>query len=362
MQGLEDQYGPRGLTVLLLAKSPAAEMDKYAKEHGVTLRVLCDASADFSAYKIDKWPTSVLVGKDGNVAHVGAPGDLERVVTRMLELEEDAGAVLRRFAETSIAADAAGRRSAIERLVEIAPSEFDLAQWARSVELPSASSEEGGAEPQVPDLPDPAKALAELCASTTAPARRAALRAALSEKAPQAFDLSQWSREAFAVAFPLLLPEAKELLAQSRVRTLLDALADRRPATAVVDFVAKSKELKAQAAARAGEARSDARRALLALRGVIEKGRTLEEAKALAYWGTIESAGEAAPPGGAVVALIVSGERIDAGSARWVDRRLRRALVLEAISSKKPSLATLAVDFPKARKALEDDVTQVIGK
>src|SRR5262245_13323727 len=237
-------------------------MEKYAKEHGVALRILCDAASDFSSYKVDKWPTSVLVGRDGNVAWVGAPGELERFVSQALELESDAGVVLTRFLQTSIASDAAGRRGAIERLVEIAPSKFDLAGWASSAELPGGTSGEGGAEPQVPDPLDPAKALAELCAPGATPARRAALKSALGEKAPQAFDLYGWARDASATAFPLLLPEAKELLAQNRVLTLLDALADRKPAAAVVDFVAKSKDLKSQSAARATEARADARRAL----------------------------------------------------------------------------------------------------
>ncbi len=95
---LQKQHAEAGLVVLAVnVDERAKDRDKYLSKHPLELTILDDsAQATVASYQVEKMPTSVLVGRDGNIAavHYGYTDEqyeeLERQVASLLA-EPEAG-------------------------------------------------------------------------------------------------------------------------------------------------------------------------------------------------------------------------------------------------------------------------------
>jgi len=111
VQKLHDRYTDRGLTVLAISYEAEAVMQPFLTQHAYTMPVGSDPEKKtIGAYPISGWPTTVVIGKDGKIAHVGSPYDAEAAVEKALGLEAGEGALLTAYFDSQKANDS--RRSA----------------------------------------------------------------------------------------------------------------------------------------------------------------------------------------------------------------------------------------------------------
>ena len=88
IQKLHDRYAERGLTVLAISYETPDVLQPFLTKNAFTMPVGSDPKkSTIGAYPIDGWPTTVLIGKDGKIAHVGSPYDAEAQVEKALGLE-----------------------------------------------------------------------------------------------------------------------------------------------------------------------------------------------------------------------------------------------------------------------------------
>jgi len=358
VQQLHQRYAARGLTVIAVSWETAAVLAPFASEWGLTMPIACDtARVMIGGYRIAKYPTSILIDKEGHVAHVGKPVSIDGPIEAALGLQTEPAEVLSTYADAAAKKDPVGVRTAIERLIERANAEFDLKAWAGSRPAP-----EGGGDAPADATPvpaDPAKALTELLASATPVARREAVRLALADSGPTSFDLLAFARASLGREFPLALKEAKDAIAAGRLDELADAFLDRQPPPAVLDEAVKAKKaLAPRATKKAAEARTDARKALILAELVFPKEMTVGQAEAAPFWEELAATGWTLGPAGLLASCDVGGLLLRSTTASaYADRRLAQAIVFEALAAgKKPALAAASADAAKARVAILADL------
>ncbi len=275
IQKLHDRYKDRGLVVLAISYEPKATMEPFLSKNAYTMPVGADTEKKtVAAYGIRSWPTTIIIDKEGLIAHVGSPYDAEAAVEKALGLEAGPAAVLTAYLGSLKETDKAKKRAALERLLEKAAPDFDIASWAKS-QLPAETQSEGtpppaappgGATPaaKAPAKPVAADELLRRCGAAWADAtQRTALLRQLAEQ-PTAFDLASFAQQAMVKAFPFEAAELQTLLKDKKYAAVVDAIGQRAPAAAVLNAAAKHADLASFCKARIDETKSLAKRALMA--------------------------------------------------------------------------------------------------
>ena len=347
VQEIHDRYKDRGLTVLAISYETLDVMRPFLEKNAYTMPVGSDpAKATVEAYGVRSWPSTFVIDRDGKIAFAGAPYGVEPAIEKALGLESSPGTLLTAWLSLPAKADAAAARAALERLVEKAPSDFDLRAWALAL---------GGKPPEDAKAPakvDPAELL-EQCAKAKGDAakREPALRA-LALAGPQAFDLAAWARKVFARECPVTPKEIDALLAAGKYLDVLDALLDRRPQAPSLAAAARHQGLADFSAKKAAEHHTFARKGVMILHWVLP-GKVPKDNDA--FWSDLSVSGiSTSPDQKKVVGVLVGGDMLtEAPLPAWIDRQLGRSLLMEDFASKDvPNLSKVAGEVAKRRERI----------
>lgn len=384
IQKLHDRYRERGLTVLAISYEAPDKMQPFLTKNGYTMPVGSDPEKKtIAAYGVRSWPTTIVLDKEGKVAHVGSPYDAEAAVEAALGLEAGPGVLLSTYLDSLKAPDRAAQREALERLVEKAAPDFDLQAWARS-HLPQDTAVEGTPPPAAPkpaaatknaSAPKPASAakpadpadLLRRCAAAWAAGGepRAQLLRQIDGSGQQHFDLARFARDTFAKAFPFDAKELAELLRDHQFRAVVDAIANRAPSAAVLAAAAKDADLAAWCEGQAPGARKMAKKGVMAHLYVFPGALPKDEQKNSEFFRELSISGIATSQDKKQITGILLGgemlarERADA----FVDEQLTQALLMEDLAANKaPRTSDLGKRRSDARSAIARDLETRYGK
>lgn len=357
VQVLHDRYRDRGLTLLAISYEEPGVLRSFCDKNGYSFIVGSDpAKKVVGAYGVRGWPTSVLIGKDGKVAHVGTPYDLEAAVEKALGLEGDPAGVLTSWLESLRADDAKAQRAALARLVEKAPADFDLRSWAAANGGKAATGT--GAAAKI----DGAKALLRCVATwkSAATDRQAALDTLAASDAT-AFDLATFARRAYGERFPITAAEMKKLLEEKRYDAALDAILDRKPPGPALALAARDRGLRELAGKRAPEMRSDAKKGVM-IRDWVLVNRQPKDNEG--FWRELSVSGMALSDDKKTVkGVLVGGASVTKAAApAFVQDRFARALVCEALAAgREPKLKGLDDEIRKEEQKVRSGLESKYG-
>jgi peroxiredoxin len=351
LHDLKDRYEKRGLAMVSVSRDSPGAIADFLKTTDFRLPVASDSTSEvIRAYGVDGFPFTAVVGADGKLAYLGSPYHAEEAVEKALGLETSPGSCLKGYFAALEKKDPKEVRAALERLCEKAPAAFDLKAWAGSagVEVPEKAPPLGNAAAALGDY-------GKACAAGAAE-RKTALVGALASLGPTEFDLGQWSRDALAKAFPLTVPELKQMLEEKRFDAAVDAILDRRPSSSVLDVAAKAVPLAVHASKNAAAERALARKGLMCVMYVFPP-RPAEDNDG--FWSDLSVSGIATSKDEKrVVGVLLGGAMVlDAEAPRWIERRLARHLVMEALGDgKKPALGSIREAVKKEDAAIRKEL------
>jgi peroxiredoxin len=373
VQKLHDRYRERGLTVLAISYESPEKLQPFLKENAFTMPVGSDPEKKtIAAYGIRGWPTTIVLDKEGKVAHVGSPYEAEAVVEKALGLEAGPAALLTRYFDSLLTPARPAQREALQRLVEKATPDFDLQAWARSHLPPETVAE--GAPPRAPGEPAssatgrpavPADLLRRCALAWGKPAQRAPLLQQLGDAEAAPFDLAAFAREAFGKAFPLDAAELKTLLQDKRYGEVVDAIADRAPPAAVLATARKHADLADYCRSKAGEARTMARKGLMAQLWMFANALPRDEKLNRAFQSELAISGIATSPDRkSITGILLGGEMLQREhAASFVKSQLSRAILMEDLGAGRlPRAKELARLFEQERAAIVKDLESRYGK
>lgn len=373
VQKLHDRYQQRGLTVLAISYETAEKMQPFLSENAYTMPVASDPEKKtIAAYGIRSWPTTIVIGKDGKIAHVGSPYDAESAVEKALGLEAGPAALLNLYLDTLKGTDKAKQREALERLVEKAPRDFDLQSWAKGLCAPETVTADGKAGVPVPASAKPAgkptepMELLRRCAKAWInDAQRRPLLQQLADGGPTTFDLTTFAQESFAKAFPLDANELKTMLTEKKYADVVEGIMHRAPAAAVLTAAAKDSGLAAFCRSKASEARQMAKKGVMAQNWVFPGALPKDESVNSKFFGELSISGISTSKDKKTITGIMLGGVIlkSEEAASFVTKQLTQALVMESLAAgKSPRLSDLTKDCDKERAALVSDLEGRYGK
>lgn len=351
-------------------------MEPFLQENAYTMPVGSDPEKKtITPYAIRSWPTTVIIGKDGKIAHVGSPYDAEAAVEKALGIEAGEGALLTAFFADHKATDKQKKRDAFDRLVEKATTSFDVAAWARS-QLPTESVPDGGAPAPAPaPTPVPASAPAKAAAKPADPLatlrkcgetwgdvaqRTQALRQLAEVTEP--IDLAAFAQQAMAKAFPFDAGELNALLKDKKYAAVLDAISQRAPAAAVLSAAAKSAGLAAFCKTKESDARAMARKGLMAQRWLFANALPRDEKLSSAFQSDLSFSGVSmSEDRKSIVGILLGGEMVHRDhAAGYIRDNFARALLMDDLASGKPPRVK---ELPKLiEKATDDVIRELEGK
>ena len=353
VQDLHDRYGPRGLVVVGITRETAAEVKDWIAEHHVTFPIGCDPEqACVKAYRIDGWPSTYLVGGNGDLLYAGDPYGAEGEIEKALGLESGPGTLLRQYFDALAAKDAAACREVLGRLAEKAGPAFDLRAWALG------ALEEEPAAPTTPPKVDAAKALQALGSTWGGdPVKRGAALTPVAQAGPTEFDLQSWARAAFGKAYPLTKAELEANLAAGRYGPALDALLFRNPPAAALAAAAKHAGFTSWCKTTRTDVRADARRALMALRHVfVEKPlEGMDQATQEKFWNDMSVSGMAfSEDQTRILGILIGGAMVlrEQAPAYARDQLARYALMTSVVDGKPLKPAQVATAARKEQEAI----------
>lgn len=372
IQKLHDRYRERGLTVLAISYETPEQMQRYLKENAFSMPVGSDPEKKtVTAYGIRSWPTTVVLDKEGKVAHVGSPYDAEAAVEKVLGLEAGPAALLTLYLDSG-KAPKAEQRDALQRLVEKATPDFDLQAWARSHLAPDTVAGDGAppvvgkAVPAAAAKPAALPDLLRRCvAAWGTPAQRNPLLQQIGDAGAAPFDLASFAKETFGKAFPFEVGELKTMLQEKKFAAVLDAIADRAPAAAVLATVAKHAELVAYCKSKADESRTLAKKGLMAQLWMFANALPRDEKLNQAFQSELAISGIATSPDKkSIVGILLGGEQLKRDhAASFVRSQLSRAILMEDLGAgKPPRVKELGKLFERERAAIVKDLEGRFGK
>jgi peroxiredoxin len=349
VQQVWDRYRDRGLVVLAVSYEAPEVMKPFLEKNALTMPVGSDPSkAYIGKFGFSGWPATFVIDVEGKIAYAGDPYGVEPAVEKALGLESGPPVLLTAWLSALGGKDAARTRAALERLAEKAPVDFDLKAWALAA---GGRAPEAAREPHKVDAEKTLARVVEAAAAGKEDQRLAAL-GDLAAEGPGKFDLAAWVRAAFARTYPITGREMKALLDSSRFQDAVDALIERRPPADVAGGAAKHDGLRDYCRKKAEEARSFARKGLMALHWPMAGKQPKNND---AFWKDISVSGLATSEDKKrVTGILIGGEMVtDVMAPAWIDRQLGRALVMKEIgSSGKTGLGGLAQQVPKDRETI----------
>jgi thiol-disulfide isomerase/thioredoxin len=328
VQKLHERFLDKGVVVVAVTREEADVARPFLEEHGYTMPVACDTAQDtIRAFGVRSWPTTVVVDREGIIAYIGGPAGAKRAVEKALGLEDDAAALLTAYLDALPGKDDAGHRSALERLVEKAPSVFDLSAWASGA---------GGADAEKVikvSAEDKLDRCAKAWAKGDAEQRQAVLDALVASHTAS-FDLRGWARARFAAEFPLTKAELEELLAAKAYGVVVDALLDRAPSGAVLGTAKKHDGFVAHCRTGAPKAYKVARKGVMCVEYAFQDGRLTPENNE-AFWADLSVSGLMTTEDKKSLAGVAIGGAmvLKDDMSDFADRNLARFLLMDAIGN-----------------------------
>lgn len=372
IQKLHDRYSSRGLTVLAISYETPAVMEPFLTKNAYSMPVGSDPEKKtVAAYAVKSWPTTVVLDKEGKLAHIGSPYDAEAVVERLLGLEAGPAALLSAWF-ASLQQPKATQRESLQRLFEKAPPDFDLQAWAQGL-VPAESVADGDSEAAKPVANqagaakkiDAGELLRKCMAAWNSPTTRLPLLQQLAAHGPTQFDLANFVQQQYAKSFPLDAGELTSLLKEKKYSDALDAIAQRAPAAAVVASAAKDDGFLGYCKAKQGDARLMAKKGLMAEQWVFANALPRDEKKNADFFGELSISGVATSADRKqIVGVMLGGEMLkkeQAGS--YVQQNLARSvLMVDLAAGKPPRLRELAKLVAAEREAMLRDLEGRYGK
>ena len=367
VQKLHDRYRDRGLTVLAISYEPVATLQPFLQKNAFSMPVGSDPDKKtIGAYPVHGWPTTIVIDKAGKIAHIGSPYDAEAAVEKALGLEAGPAALLDHYLDRQGAAEA---RAALERLAEKATHDFDLQAWAKGHLPPDTVAGEGGAAaPAAKPLAKPVEGAAVLgrCAKAWSDqVQRTALLQQLADAGPATFDLAAFAQQLFAKAYPFDANELKAMLKEKKYAGVVDAIATRAPAAAVIAAASKDGDLIAFCKGQADTAHTMAKKGLMAQLWVFPGALPKDEQVNSKFFGELSVSGFATSPDQkSIVGITLGGEMVMREQIQgFVDGHLNRALVMNGLGSgKAPNPRELDKLRDKARQAITTELERRYGK
>jgi peroxiredoxin len=374
VQKLHDRYTDRGLTVLAISYETNDKLQPFLTQNAFTMPVGSDPDKKtIGAYPINGWPTTIIIGKDGKIAHVGSPYDAEAAVEKALGLEAGEGAVLTAYFEAQKEADKQKKRDAIDRLVEKATPKFDVAAWAKG-HLPAEKVADGGAPAPAPAPATPAKpavkpgnpveALGKCSPVWADAAQRTAVLQQLA-LVTEPIDLAAFAQQAMAKAFPFDAAELNALLKEKKYAAVLDAIGARAPAAAVLSAAAKNADLAAFCKSKAGEVRTNAKKAIMAQQYVFANALPKDQEVNKKFWSELSVSGMATSPDKKqITGILLGGEQLQRDHATaFIRSQLARTFLMEDLGAgKPPRIKELPKLVDDAKKEIVRDLESRYGK
>lgn len=347
VQALHDRYGDRGLVVVALSYERPEQMDAFLKKHAYTMPVASDPEKKtVTAYGVSGWPSTFVIDRDGKIAYVGGPYGAEPAIEKALGLEASPGSLLTAYLNELRSDSSDGVRDTLQRLMEKAPPNFALREWAAAM-LGQPVPEKPRGRKQAEDL------LAELvtaCGSGQLEEEQSILSAIA--EGPEDCDLHAWAQTQFGEAFPLEQREFKELLKAGRYQVILEAMLYRNPKSSIVAAAAKDKGMRNHCSAKAPEFRKLARKAMLAHHWVFQNRDPRDND---AYWDDLSISGAATSPDKKeIVGILMGGAMLERERAlSFIDTNLKLCLLAESLGKgKRLSLKNLARGADKLGKKI----------
>ncbi|MHC4847379.1 MAG: peroxiredoxin family protein, partial [Planctomycetota bacterium] len=218
---MHERLDDQGLVVLAISYENSGLIKGFLDKRGYSMRAGSDPGRKvINAYGVRGFPSSALIGRDGNLLWKGSPYGAEIEIEKALGLPADAGKALSAYLESK-------EQRAIEHLIRKANGKFDLQAWAADLPAPELAAD------KKPSKLKSDKALQAL--------QRGKVEAVHSLRAfgDKEFDLARWARDQYRKAFPLKKAELAAMLAKRRYRSALEALLARKTSGAVIKTAAK---------------------------------------------------------------------------------------------------------------------------
>jgi len=372
IQKLHDRYGSRGLTVLAISYEPPATLQPFLTNNAFTMPVGSDPDkATIAPYGIRGWPTTIVIDRQGKVAHIGSPYDAEQVVERALGLEAGPGALLTAYLDSLKSPKKPARRESLERLRERAPHDFDLQSWALSHLAPETVPADGAPPPvheraDVADGSADAPDLLRRCAQAWPDAsRRAALLQQLGDTGPTHFDLAAFARDTMQSAFPFDAAELKTLLQQKKFASVVEAIAERCPSSPVLSAAAKNKDLATYCKSKVDGARRMAKQGLMAQLWLFPGALPRDQKQNDAFFGELAVSGMATSADKkSITGILLGGEMVQRDHIEhFVQSQLEQTILMaDLAASRSPKVGDLAQLVQRERDALVQDLETRYGK
>lgn len=86
VQALHERYAKDGLTVIALTDEDRATVEPFLAKRAWSVPIALDAGETIKAFGVRQLPTTIVIAKDGTVAHVGGPKNVEPVIRKALGL------------------------------------------------------------------------------------------------------------------------------------------------------------------------------------------------------------------------------------------------------------------------------------
>ncbi len=373
IQKLHDRYRERGLTILAISYETPEAIQPFLTKNAYTLAVGSDPEKKtVGAYGISSWPTTIVIDKQGRIAHVGTPYDAESAVEKALGLEAGPAALLDLYLDSLKNPAKAAQREALQRLAEKAPPDFDLQAWARSHAAAETVAGEGAPPPEVTPAKastkpaDPADLLRRCVkAWPTDAAQCAPLLAQLADAGPSQFDLATFAQDSFAKAFPFDAGELKTLLQEKKFAAVVEAIAQRTPAAAVLTQAAKNKDLADYCKGKSDDARSLAKKGLMAQLWLFPGALPKDEKVNLAFFNELVASGIATSKDKQeILGVTLGGEMVMREKiSAFIRSQLTQALIMEDLGAgKPPRIRELSKLFDQQSVTIVRDLETRYGK
>jgi peroxiredoxin len=360
IQALHARFKDRGLKVLGISYETLEVTKAFCEKNGYTFALGSDpAKRVCGDYEQHGWPTSIVLGKDGKIAHVGDPYSAEEAVEKALGLETDPPKLLTAALEALASKDSKRIKEELGRISEKSKLLLDLRAWAVDA---------GGSAPPNPESRKDFDAHAEVAKLAQAWAakdegKKKALLDLLARFGPEDYDAIPWAKRAYGKAMPVTKSELSELLKAQRFDEALDALYLRAPAGGCTATAAADKGLKEYCSKRATETRTEAKKALMCIDYAFPGARFSEDVN-MKFWEEMNVSGMWPSKDKKHLAgvLLGDGDATPSNAGFYVDVHLARALMMESIASaKEPQLGALSEKIAKDKEQIRKQLAKKYG-
>ena len=357
LRDLRARFPEQEVGFALLSYQDADSLASWLSEQDFELPIGVDPGrASIDAYGVRRWPTTLVLDAQGRVSFIGTPAGAVAVLEGALGRVPEAASLLSSCIDALLRQDEAAAQAGLCRLVERAPTDFDLQSWAAQalgVDRGEPGAEQNGA-----------RALGQLVKSAMGgdkKRRRKALNY-LADKGPDRFDLRTWSVQSLQQFYPVTAAELSSLLESERFEDVLFALLHRRPTPACFEAAADDRALRKFAKKAAAAEQQLAERALLTRDWLLRGDGPVRDPER--FWKDLDAAHVQRSEEGSVESVLVDGWRLRRGTIdAFVDDRHARFVLMKRFGlGRDIDAAELAKEVDKVREQSLRRLRRVHGK